>query len=169
MKKYVDVHLVVDNFERQFNMWRNVAKFFARTDYVMMLDVDFHPCTDFRHAILNNKETMDKLRTGNTALVVPAFEYANLKEGLDYRTFPTTKDDALEVIDSGRLVMFHASWKPGHGPSNYTRWHNANELYKVTDYQYQYEPYVIFPKQSIWYEFPCLLVAKDFNLFFFLN
>ena len=56
MKKYVDVHLVVDNFERQFNMWRNVAKFFARTNYVMMLDVDFHPCTDFRHGILNSKE-----------------------------------------------------------------------------------------------------------------
>lgn len=152
MKQYVDVHLVVDNFERQFNMWRNVAKFFARTNYVMMLDVDFHPCTDFRHAILNNEEIMKKLRTGNTALVVPAFEYADLQEGLDYRTFPTKKADALELVESGRLVMFHASWKPGHGPSNYTHWYGTNELYKVTTYQYQYEPYVIFPKQSIWYE-----------------
>jgi hypothetical protein len=32
MKKYVDIHLVYDNFDRQFNMWRNVAKFFARTE-----------------------------------------------------------------------------------------------------------------------------------------
>lgn len=32
MKKYVDIHLVYDSFDRQFNMWRNVAKFFARTD-----------------------------------------------------------------------------------------------------------------------------------------
>lgn len=32
MKKYVDIHLVYDTFDRQFNMWRNVAKFFARTD-----------------------------------------------------------------------------------------------------------------------------------------
>ncbi|CAB4384850.1 uncharacterized protein OCT59_005586 [Rhizophagus irregularis] len=150
MKQYVDVHLVVDNFERQFNMWRNVAKFFARTNYVMMLDVDFHPCTDFRHAILNNEEIMKKLRTGNTALVVPAFEYADLQEGLDFHTFPTKKADALELVESGRLVMFHASWKPGHGPSNYTHWYGTNELYKVTTYQYQYEPYVIFPKQSIW-------------------
>ncbi|GAA5855266.1 hypothetical protein JCM3766R1_005962, partial [Sporobolomyces carnicolor] len=32
MKQYVDIHLVYDSFDRQFNMWRNVAKFFARTD-----------------------------------------------------------------------------------------------------------------------------------------
>lgn len=32
MMKYVDIHLVYDPFDRQFNMWRNVAKFFARTD-----------------------------------------------------------------------------------------------------------------------------------------
>lgn len=32
MKKYVDIHLVYDPFDRQFNMWRNVAKFFARTE-----------------------------------------------------------------------------------------------------------------------------------------
>lgn len=150
MKKYVDVHLVVDRFERQFNMWRNVAKFFARTNYVMMLDVDFHPCTNFRQKILRSPRIMKMLRTGNTALVIPAFEYANLKEGLNSSTFPTNKKDALKLIDSKRLAMFHASWKPGHGSSNYDAWHRSNVLYKVTQYQFQYEPYVIFPKNSIW-------------------
>ncbi|RHZ88606.1 hypothetical protein Glove_22g219 [Diversispora epigaea] len=150
MKQYVDVHLVVDKFERQFNMWRNIAKFFARTNYVMMLDVDFHPCTNFRRTILDSPEIMEKLRAGNTALVVPAFEYADLIEGLYYTTFPRTKEDAIELVNSKRLVMFHAAWKPGHGSSNYTHWYGANELYKVTQYQYQYEPYVIFPKHSIW-------------------
>jgi glycosyltransferase-like protein LARGE len=38
MKEFVDVHVVVDKFDRQFNMWRNVARFFARTNYFMMLD-----------------------------------------------------------------------------------------------------------------------------------
>lgn len=37
IKRYLDVHLIVDKFDRQFNMWRNVAKLFARTGYVMML------------------------------------------------------------------------------------------------------------------------------------
>lgn len=32
MMQYVDIHLVYDPFDRQFNMWRNVAKYFARTE-----------------------------------------------------------------------------------------------------------------------------------------
>lgn len=38
MKEFVDVHVVIDKFDRQFNMWRNVARFFARSNYFMMLD-----------------------------------------------------------------------------------------------------------------------------------
>ncbi len=53
MSTFVDVHLVVDVFERQFNTWRNIARLFARTDFVMMLDIDFYPCTDF--ALLSSK------------------------------------------------------------------------------------------------------------------
>ena len=41
MKEFVDLHLIVDKFDRQFNMWRNVAKFFARTDYIVMLGMRF--------------------------------------------------------------------------------------------------------------------------------
>jgi hypothetical protein len=37
IKQYLDVHLILDNYDRQFNMWRNVAKLYARTAYVMML------------------------------------------------------------------------------------------------------------------------------------
>lgn len=38
---------------RQFNVWRNIARLFARTEFVMMLDVDFAICTDWRSAIRN--------------------------------------------------------------------------------------------------------------------
>jgi len=37
IKQYLDVHLILDEYDRQFNMWRNIAKLFARTEYVMML------------------------------------------------------------------------------------------------------------------------------------
>lgn len=36
---------------RQFNVWRNAARLFARTAFVMMLDVDFAVCTDWRGEI----------------------------------------------------------------------------------------------------------------------
>lgn len=67
--RHVDVHLALSPFtsalsagpvsqtesdsegSRQFNVWRNVARLFARTDFVMMLDVDFAVCTDWREFV----------------------------------------------------------------------------------------------------------------------
>lgn len=108
---YVDVHLVLSPFwvsegSRQFNTWRNLARLYARTDFVMMLDVDFVPCTDFRSFIKRNlkdhllglgvhdpgaSELMERFIQGNLALVVPAFEYARQEDGLDPDTFPHDK------------------------------------------------------------------------------
>lgn len=96
MIHYVDVHLVVDSFDRQFNTWRNIARFFARTDYVMMLDIDFSLCTNFRKAIRESKEVMDKLREGLSAFVVPVFEYAKHKDGFDENNFPRDKQVGLQ-------------------------------------------------------------------------
>lgn len=91
MAKFVDVHLVVDHFDRQFNTWRNIARLFARTDFVMMLDIDFYLCTDFRSAIRNNPTIRDKLREGYAAFVVPAFEYIQYHDGKDFTRFPKDK------------------------------------------------------------------------------
>lgn len=98
---------------RQFNVWRNVARLFARTEFVMMLDVDFAVCTDWRGAIrrsireadqrlsagnrLGNDETSPVhiaklLQNGSAALVVPVFEYASQEDGEDQMTFPQDKE-----------------------------------------------------------------------------
>ncbi|KAI8969246.1 glycosyl-transferase for dystroglycan-domain-containing protein [Mycotypha africana] len=149
MQKYVDVHLIIDKFDRQFNMWRNIAKLFTRTDYLMMLDVDFHLCTNFRKTIFSNKNIFDMLASGKTALVVPAFEYINQKDGMDWRTFPTKKSEVIEQVTSqGKLDSFHSSWTAGHGATNYTRWYEADEIYPVTEYEYSYEPYIIYKKDN---------------------
>ncbi|CAO3652862.1 unnamed protein product [Cunninghamella echinulata] len=150
MQQYVNIHLIIDTFDRQFNMWRNVAKFFARTDYIMMLDVDFHLCTNFRQRILNNPQWMAMLDAGRTALVVPAFEYLLQDDGLDAKTFPTTKQELLQLVEDEKIDMFHKSWLNGHGSTNYSKWYQTNDpsLYEVTDYNYSYEPYVIFKRQG---------------------
>ncbi|KAI9321407.1 glycosyl-transferase for dystroglycan-domain-containing protein [Dichotomocladium elegans] len=148
MRRYVDIHLVVDKFDRQFNMWRNVAKFFARTDFIMMLDVDFHLCTDFRTSLRANPKLMDVLRAGTGAIVVPAFEFIEKEDGEDWSTFPKNKQELLEIVQAEKIDMFHRSWKPGHGSTNYTRWYAASEPYKATEYSYSYEPYVIFKKEG---------------------
>ena len=91
MSTHVDVHLVIDSFDRQFNMWRNIARLFARTDYVMILDVDFYICTDIRSAVRGNQAIMAKLRDGLAAIVIPAFEYAKYSDGMDPTVFPRNK------------------------------------------------------------------------------
>ncbi|KAL9552376.1 hypothetical protein MBANPS3_003787 [Mucor bainieri] len=149
MKRHVDVHLIIDKFDRQFNMWRNTAKLYARTDYIMMLDIDFYLCTDFRKDVLENAAIMNKLRQGNTALVIPAFEYIAQSDGFNHEDFPQTKDDLLmEVFEEEKLDMFHRSWEKGHSATNYFKWYTATEPYLVEDYNFSYEPYVIFKRQG---------------------
>lgn len=150
MMKYVDIHLVYDPFDRQFNMWRNVAKFFARTEYVMMLDVDFWLCTDFRSRILGSAEIMSRLKGGMAAFVVPAFEFHKQSDGVDPDTFPTEKSALLDLVKAEKIGMFHKSWAPGHGSTNYTRYYDAKpgEVYRVQGYTHSYEPYVIFKKEG---------------------
>ncbi|KAG1054387.1 hypothetical protein G6F43_003604 [Rhizopus delemar] len=148
MGRFVDIHLVVDKLDRQFNMWRNVAKFFARTEYIMMLDVDFHLCTDFRQSLRKHTDLMDILRQGKGAVVVPAFEYLAEEDGEDWRTFPTTKEALIDIVQQEKIDMFHITWTRGHGSTNYTKWYASNDPYKVEDYNYSYEPYVIYKKEG---------------------
>jgi glycosyltransferase-like protein LARGE len=92
MAAFVDVHLIIDSYDRQFNTWRNVARLYARTDFVMMLDVDFYLCTNFRSAIRQSPVVLDMLQNGHTAFVVPAFEYLDEEQEPDYLTFPANKE-----------------------------------------------------------------------------
>ncbi|KAF9073566.1 glycosyl-transferase for dystroglycan-domain-containing protein [Rhodocollybia butyracea] len=152
MARYVDVHLVMDSFDRQFNTWRNIARLFARSDFVMMLDVDFAICTDFRSAIRGSKAVLDSLREGNSAFVIPAFEFMDHEAGSSRRRaeFPSDKLSLLSAVKVGRLAMFHASWEVGHNSTDYPRYYAAppGQVYKVTKYQSAYEPYVILKKDG---------------------
>ncbi|KAI9277579.1 glycosyl-transferase for dystroglycan-domain-containing protein [Sporodiniella umbellata] len=151
MRRYVDVHIVRDAYDRELNLWRNVAKLFARTDYVMLLDIDFYPCTNIRKNVLNNPKAIELLDSGEAALVIPAFEFTQQQDGLDYRTFPKSKKELVDAYESNRIEMFHSFWLPGHAPTDYERWTthpHENALYQVTSYQHSYEPYVIFKNQG---------------------
>ncbi|KAI8364744.1 glycosyl-transferase for dystroglycan-domain-containing protein [Radiomyces spectabilis] len=148
VQKYVDIHLILDTYDRQFNMWRNVAKLFARTNYIMMLDVDFHLCTDLQKSIRGNADIMARLRQGRTAFVVPAFEYILQADGVDAATFPKTKSELLQQVGDGKIDMFHKGWLKGHGSTDYSRWYNATDLYQVDEYDFSYEPYIIYKKED---------------------
>ncbi|KAG9085316.1 hypothetical protein FS749_004535 [Ceratobasidium sp. UAMH 11750] len=153
--RWVDVHLVIDTHDRQFNLWRNVARLYARTAWVMMLDVDFVVCTDvrgrFRRALSAGETAGDEgnigalARSGRAAFVVPAFEYVIQEDGKDWRAFPKDKKGLMDLVKAGKIEMFHRSWAPGHNSTSYGQYYAAQpgEVYRVDTYQKSYEPYVI--------------------------
>ncbi|GJE93019.1 glycosyltransferase family 49 protein [Phanerochaete sordida] len=136
---YVDVHLALSPLSsaphassssteggRQFNVWRNVARLFARSEFVMMLDVDFAVCTDWRSVVRNAvarargaapttvgsghpesrsssgklrevQEVFQKMREGAAALVIPVFEYTKQEDGVDQTKFPKDKESLLHL------------------------------------------------------------------------
>ncbi|KAF8678953.1 Glycosyl-transferase for dystroglycan [Rhizoctonia solani] len=152
--QWVDIHVVMDQHDRQFNMWRNVARLYARTDWVMMLDVDFAVCTGvrdrFTSALKKRGEFWELARGGKVAFVVPAFEYVVQEDGKDWRTFPRTKKALIELVESRKIAMFHQSWAPGHNSTDYEHYYAAQpgEVYRVTTYQKSYEPYVIMRRDG---------------------
>ena len=92
-----DIHLVLSPFPRAFNTWRNLARLLARTMYILLLDVDFAICTDWRasvSALIHDAENdvSQRVREGIAALVLPAFEYAKQAEGRNQEVFPRDKN-----------------------------------------------------------------------------
>ena len=91
-----DIHLVLSPFPRAFNTWRNLARLLARTTYMLLLDVDFAVCTNWRasvRALLRDggNKVARHVRDGRAALVLPAFEYVKQAEGKNQATFPKDK------------------------------------------------------------------------------
>ncbi|THH17862.1 hypothetical protein EW146_g3016 [Bondarzewia mesenterica] len=132
-----DIHLVISPFPRAFNTWRNIARLFARTAYILVLDVDFAICTSWRGPVRSllrtSGEMARRMREGSAALVIPAFEYVRAEEGRDQSAFPKYK----QVIFCDFMADFTTilGAKPG-------------EIYKVTQYQSAYEPYVIVKRDA---------------------
>ncbi|ORZ10658.1 glycosyl-transferase for dystroglycan-domain-containing protein [Lobosporangium transversale] len=147
MKEFVDIHVIVDKFERQFNMWRNVARFFARSNYFMMLDVDFHICTDLQRHLSLDAKARGVLSSG-AAVVLPAFEYVKQDDGIDSATFPKDKQALIQLVQKKKITTFHDFFPRGHNATDYEQWYKSDSVYKVTTYQHSYEPYAIMRKEG---------------------
>ncbi|KAF9432122.1 hypothetical protein BGZ76_011245 [Entomortierella beljakovae] len=121
LRRYVDLHVIVDGVDFQLNMWRNVARMFARTDYFMMLDVDFHIPSSLKNN-LHHDPRIQELLTSGCALVVPAFEYDVMHDPKDSKYFPDTKAELTKLLENKHIRVFHDSFPPGHAATDTPRW-----------------------------------------------
>ncbi|KAH9976182.1 glycosyl-transferase for dystroglycan-domain-containing protein [Lactifluus volemus] len=145
-----DIHLVLSPFPRAFNAWRNLARLLAPTAYMLLLDVDFAICTDWRDAV----RALLRQRGGGGNLQVNsvvAKRYVKQAEGRNQESFPQDRRALLDLVSANRIAPFHASFAAGHNSTDYRRFYAAKpgEIYKVTQYQSAYEPYVIVRKDAL--------------------
>jgi len=66
------------------------------------------------------------------------------------RTYIDAIQALLALVKEKKIDMFHKSWKPGHGNTDFERYYASppGEVYRVNDYQHAYEPYVIFKREG---------------------
>lgn len=90
------------------------------------------------------------LLNGSAVFVVPAFELAKEAAEMDAENYPALKTDLIKLIEQKDVTMFHDKWQRGHGPTDYARWYQTTtEPYRVTEYNYNYEPYVLMKREGL--------------------
>ncbi|XP_069479349.1 xylosyl- and glucuronyltransferase LARGE2 [Ambystoma mexicanum] len=137
-RKNIGYHVVYK--EGQFypvNLLRNVALRHVATPYVFLTDIDFLPMYGL-YEYLRKSILQQAMHAKKAALIVPAFET------LRYRlTFPKSKTELLSMLDMGTLYTFrYHVWTRGHAPTDYEKWRNATEPYRV-EWAADFEPYVV--------------------------
>ncbi|WVQ68697.1 uncharacterized protein L199_006906 [Kwoniella botswanensis] len=156
MSSRVDIHLVTADRLLLHNTWRNVARTFASTDWVLLWDIDFEPCTDYQSAFSRFRQAnardawLKELEHGRAALVIPPFEWVDAP-GEEF--CPKSKQDLKHLYDTLSLDAFETDNPVLSHATDYAHFMNASrdEPYAVTEYEFLYEIYGIFRQDTdVW-------------------
>lgn len=143
----IDIHLIIDEFPRQFNYWRNVARLYARSDYIFMLDVDFAIMSPIE-SIVHDELLLNMLKDGGTALLLPALEFAGAAKSTGIEDFPRTKMEVQKLFKAKKLMLFHGNTNAGHKCIKLGKWMSSTEMYDLPCWEAPFEPYGIFNRKA---------------------
>jgi hypothetical protein len=139
------------------NSLRNRALMMARSDAVLLLDVDFLPSRELAEMYTGSRyqDLMDVLDR-KVAYVLPAFETKNSgTEGvmLANRVATEGKGSMTAAYDAGDVLGFQVEqYSQGHGPDDFPKWAKATEPYHIR-YKKGYEPYLLMKRAYVpWFD-----------------
>lgn len=142
------------------NALRNRAMKLAKTELVLVLDVDFvaSPLLGLPQPGYKDPKVFDQMLSianNKKALVVPAFELTNrhvepiLGQNYARNLVLDGKTAVVKSWQAGAVDYFNAHDAPwGHGPTNTSRWARLTKpvMYKI-DYEPRYEPFVLLSRK----------------------
>jgi glycosyltransferase-like protein LARGE len=148
------------------NAARNRALMLARSELLLLLDVDFLPATSLREAYASSETycaLAQQLVGAQAAAVLPAFGHADhvpsaASGGADVRydnvaVWLAGKAGVVEAYTQQQLPGFYERQVPaGQGPTDFRRWLTATHAYAI-EYKQYFEPYVLVAQQHVpWYD-----------------
>ncbi|EGD75795.1 hypothetical protein PTSG_07914 [Salpingoeca rosetta] len=92
------------------NALRNIARQYATSKFITVLDVDIVPSASLVRAFSDAAAQLDPAEISNTAFVLPAFE---ISAELPVHEFPTTREEMLATLAAGTAQPFYKDvcWK----------------------------------------------------------
>lgn len=164
LSRQVSFHVLLETptgLRYPINRLRNLALGNVESDYVLCNDMDFIPDAGAYQSLRSKLQDDVSLRGNKTLWVLPAFE----RFGVDGRgkgrfvndvsLVPQSKEILVDMVKKELVKPFHEYFRPGHGPTNYSRWYSEKGIdsYPIT-YQYLFEPYVVAfrPGLPLYYE-----------------
>ncbi|CAO3574044.1 unnamed protein product [Mortierella alpina] len=174
LREQVDIHLITTPAShrqaavlQQGNLHRNLARFFARSDFVLLMDSDGSiPVTDVAKSFKTDPQWMEKLRTGNV-FVLPGFNVSMLETNergssynmdssktdlvpaLNQASFPTSKGSLLQEVQDGRIVLSDKTWKKTIRNVDFNTWATQTRLSAIQNYDPYFSPSVVIRRDKM--------------------
>ncbi|GJJ71819.1 hypothetical protein EMPS_04176 [Entomortierella parvispora] len=177
IRAQVDVHLITSpqthrkpestTVQEQSNLHRNIARFFARTDFVLLMEADGSmPMTDVAKSFKERPQWMEKLRSGNV-FVLPGFDVAMVAEASEGMTtsedkskelvpvlkgsqLPRSKDALLTQVHESQMVLSEKTWKRTIRNVDYNTWATQqSRLSSIQNYDPFFAPSVILRRDKM--------------------
>lgn len=136
------------------NAMRNRAIANARTDIILLLDVDFWPATELSRLmrVPDKYESLLQAVNKGDAVVIPAYETEDSGDigiAVAREAVLGGKDTAVSMFWDGRIKPFHTDrYKAGHRATDFRKWLVASSPYSI-NYEEGFEPYVLVARKFV--------------------
>lgn len=174
IRQNVDVHLIISpphtkkaptskaGLPKMSNFHQNTVRFFARTNYIALLDSQTFPSFNLHATIKKNwKHLLDQ----DDVLVIPTFLFTDNGKPPTQDTWPDSKESMIKSVESGEMALWDKAWEWNKGPSCWDLWRRARnsaipaggkeiaqtggqQVYKVDEYELHFTGNVVFKRDS---------------------